>query len=119
MGGRRAALGQRGERAAARWYEARGYQVVARNWRCSAGEIDIVCATTDPTGRSTLVVCEVKTRSTDRRGHPFEAVTPAKQRRLRRLAAAYLRSQCCRFDVVRFDVVAVSGRRLDVVEDAF
>jgi putative endonuclease len=92
---------------------------VARNWRCGAGEIDLVCATRDTGGRTTLVVCEVKTRSSDRQGHPLEAVTPAKQRRLRRLAAAYLRSQRRRFDVIRFDVVAVSGSGLDVVEGAF
>ena len=85
---RNAALGRFGEERAAAHYRAHGYAVLERNWRCAAGEIDLICAR----GR-TLVVCEVKARSRTTHGHPLEAVTPAKQRRLRRLAAAYLRSQ--------------------------
>jgi putative endonuclease len=66
-----------------------------------------------------LVVCEVKARRRDVHGHPVEAVTPAKQRRLRRLAAAWLRSQGARWDVVRFDVVTVLDGEVEVVADAF
>jgi len=66
-----------------------------------------------------LVVCEVKARSRTAHGHPLEAVTPAKQRRLRRLAAAYLRSQDRRWAEVRFDVASVLGATLHVVEGAF
>ncbi len=119
---RRGELGRRGELAAARWYLAHGYEVLERNWRCAEGEIDLLCARTEPGGRDdapVLVVCEVKTRSSVSHGHPLEAVTPAKQRRLRRLAAAFLRTQGGRFHHVRFDVVAVTGRMLDVVESAF
>ena len=118
----RSELGRRGEQAAARWYVARGYEVLARNWRCAAGEIDLVCARSER-GRGriacTLVVCEVKARTSASHGHPLEAVTPAKQRRLRRLAAAFLHSQGRCFDHVRFDVVAVTGLSLEVVESAF
>jgi len=78
-------LGERGERLAAAWYESRGYTVVARNWRCREGEIDLVVARPGE-----LVFCEVKARSSDRFGTPAEAVTPAKQRRLRALAARFL-----------------------------
>ena len=59
--------------------------VVERNWRCPAGEIDIVALDGE-----TLVLCEVKTRSNGGKGTPEEAVTPAKQRRYARLAQAYL-----------------------------
>ena len=74
-----------GEDAAADWYVAHGYEIVARNWRCRAGEIDLICRRS-----RVLVICEVKTRTTEQFGAPFEAVTPAKRRRLRQLATLYL-----------------------------
>jgi putative endonuclease len=118
VGDGRLELGRWGEEAAAGWYEERGYRVVARNWRCAQGEIDLVCTPANEPG-GTLVVCEVKARTSAARGHPLEAVTPAKQIRLRRLAAAFLRSRDASYDVVRFDVVAVTGGTLEVVQDAF
>jgi len=111
---RRAALGQLGEERAAEHYRAHGYAVLERNWRCAAGEVDLICAR----GR-TLVICEVKARTRTTHGHPLEAVTRAKQLRLRRLAAAYLRSQDRRWAEVRFDVATVLGRSLHIVEGAF
>jgi putative endonuclease len=100
--GRRVQLGREGERlACARLTEA-GLSVVARNWRCRLGEIDVIAA-----GPGLLVFCEVKTRRGDAYGTAAAAVTPAKQARLRRLAGAYLASVDhgpCR---VRFDVVTV------------
>jgi putative endonuclease len=113
----RQALGDHGEALAARWYAERDYEVVARKWRIAAGEIDLVLRR----GRE-LVFCEVKTRGSDRFGTPAEAVTPAKQRRIRRLAAAYLSaldSSPRSSYVVRFDVACVSGREVEVIEQAF
>jgi putative endonuclease len=107
-------FGRKGEDQAAEHYRAAGYAVLARNWRCAEGEIDLVCASGD-----TVVVCEVKARRCDHHGHPMEAVTPAKQRRLRRLAAAWLRTQRARWHIVRFDVVTVLDGAVQVVEDAF
>jgi putative endonuclease len=114
VGNANAALGGFGERLAATHYRAHGYAVLERNWRCTAGEIDLICAR-----GTTLVVCEVKARSGTARGHPLEAVTPAKRRRLRRLAAAYLRQSVRRWESVRFDVAAVLDGSLEVVEGAF
>jgi putative endonuclease len=111
---RRRALGVRGEDAAAAWYRARGYEVLARNWRCPEGELDLVVA-----GPGTIVFCEVKARSTSAFGTPFDAVTPAKQRRLRRLAGAWLRQSTVRRPSVRFDVAGVLGGEVEVVEEAF
>ena len=111
---RNAALGGFGERLAAAHYRAHGYAVLERNWRCRAGEIDLICAR-----GTTLVVCEVKARTGSAHGHPLEAVTAPKQRRLRRLAAAYLRQQGRRWPEVRFDVVSVLDGTLEVVEGAF
>ena len=118
---RRIALGHRGEDWAAEWYVDNGYEIVARNWRCAQGEIDLLCThrQVEPPGCSTLIVCEVKARTSNSRGHPLEAVTAAKQQRLRRLAAAYLHSQDVYYDHIRFDVVAVTGQALHVVESAF
>lgn len=110
----RRALGARGEELAARWYRERGYEILDRNWRCRAGEIDIV-ARRD----RTLVVCEVKTRSSDAFGSPAAAVTRSKQLRLRRLAMAWLEAHDRRGVHVRFDVACVVGGRVDVVVAAF
>ena len=108
------ARGRWGEDLAAAWYERRGYVVVARNWRCRTGEIDLVVRH----GR-VVVVCEVKARRTDAYGPAASAVGPAKQQRLRRLAAEWLASSGVRGVEVRFDVVAITGDEIDVVVDAF
>jgi putative endonuclease len=110
----RRALGARGEALAAQWYEQRGYTVVARNWRCREGELDLVVAK----GR-TLVVCEVKARSSAAYGTPFEAVTRTKQQRIRRLAVRWLDDNAVRGVHLRFDVAAVVGGRVEVIEGAF
>lgn len=109
-------LGATGEDRAAAWYVAHGYQVLARNWRCREGEIDLICRS-----GSTVVVCEVKTRSSLAYGHPAEAVTATKQRRLRQLASLWLASGelAVRPRAVRFDVAAVLPGSVDVIEAAF
>lgn len=110
----RRALGARGEALAARWYEAHGYRVVARNWRCREGELDLVLAR-----GSTTVFCEVKTRSSTAYGTPAEAVTATKQTRLRVLAMRWLEATGHRRGHLRFDVACVIGDRIDVIEAAF
>jgi len=102
MSDRRRALGQRGEDAATAYVERQGWTVVERNWRVSAGEVDIICIDGDD-----LVFVEVKTRKSASKGTPDEAVTPAKQRRYERLAREYV-SQAGLDDVsVRFDVISI------------
>ncbi len=110
----RLALGADGEATAAAWYEARGYQVLHRNWRCREGELDLVVRR----GRE-LVFVEVKTRRTDRFGIPAEAITPTKQRRLRALASRYLAATEARAASLRFDVVSILAGELEVIEAAF
>lgn len=104
-------LGRYGEDLAAAHLVSHGHRLLARNWRCPQGEIDILASDGD-----TLVVCEVKTRSSTRFGLPAEAVTPAKRRRLRSLAAAWLAETGGGFGTVRFDVVAVLRPRTGPVE---
>lgn len=106
--GSRAELGAYGEGLAAGHFEAAGARVLARNWRCREGELDLVVL--EPDG--TLVFCEVKTRSGTGFGTPAEAVDPRKARRLRVLACRWL-AECRPGGAVdlRFDVVGVVRRR--------
>jgi putative endonuclease len=118
-GKERRARGRAGEELAVAWYEAHGYEVVARNWRCREGELDVVAR------RGRLhVFCEVKSRSSAAFGVPAEAVGAAKRARLRRLAALWFaglpagRPGARRGGPVRFDVACVLGEVLEVIEDA-
>lgn len=119
-------LGQMGEDAAARWYAGNGYDVLARNWTCPQGEIDLVVSRSASLGTKRAVVAfvEVKTRRSDRYGSGFAAVTADKQRRLRRLAAQWLaevprRTMPTGADI-RFDVVDVDGQgHVQVLHAAF
>ena len=95
-------LGQEGEQAAVSYLEGCGFRILDRNWRCADGEIDIVAVE-----RQTFVVCEVKTRSGTRYGTPLDAVGRTKQRRLRRLAAAWLNAHGIRFEQIRIDVLGL------------
>lgn len=95
-------LGARGEDAAAAFLEHSGWTVVERNWTCRAGEIDIVAL-----DDSELVLVEVKTRRSDSKGTPEEAVGLAKQRRIVRLAREYV-AQAGLSDIqIRFDVITL------------
>jgi putative endonuclease len=99
---RRKALGDFGERVACRHLVDRGLVVLDRNWRCPAGEIDIVALDGD-----VVVVCEVKTRSDARFGTPLEAITIAKADRLYRLGMIWLSKHDVAASELRVDVVAV------------
>ena len=95
-------LGERGEDAAAAYLERIGVTVVQRNWRCQHGEIDIVGLE-----GSTVVLCEVKTRTTRAKGNPEESITSAKRRRYSRLAEAYLQESGLTEVSLRFDVIGL------------
>jgi len=96
-------LGRRGEDAAAAYLERIGMVVDARNWRCPVGEVDIVARDGDA-----VVFVEVKTRRSERAGSAEEAVSATKQKRIARLAEAYLASTGGSMESsVRFDVVAI------------
>jgi putative endonuclease len=98
-------LGARGERIAVAYLTDVGLRVLDRNWRCRDGELDIVAREGDA-----LVFCEVKTRRGIGFGHPVEAVTVTKQRRLRVLAQRWLAAHDEHAPDLRFDVVGVLVR---------
>jgi putative endonuclease len=95
-------LGKQGEDLAARHFVGAGFTILARNWRCAAGEIDIVARDGD-----VLVVAEVKTRTSTAYGTPAEAITRRKIDKLRELALMWLREHPSGGADVRFDVVGV------------
>lgn len=95
-------LGRRGEELAAQYLIGHGYRIVDRNWRCSQGEIDLVA---ERDGE--VAVVEVKTRSSVAFGHPFDAITPAKAARLRRLAALWCAAAPRAPRSLRVDAIAI------------
>ncbi len=100
----RAEIGALGERLAVEYLQSLGLRVLMRNWRCRYGELDVIAA--DDNARVAVFI-EVKTRTSDRFGGIEQAVTPAKVRRLRRLAGLWLARQDARWAGVRIDVVGV------------
>jgi putative endonuclease len=99
---RNKAVGSYGERVAAEHLKSIGMVVLETNWTCKFGEIDIVARDGE-----TLVIVEVKTRTSHSFGGPFEAVTGRKASRLRRLASQWLEVHDIAPDSIRIDVVSV------------
>lgn len=95
-------LGKRGELAAVRFLQRKGYEILETNWVCNAGEADIIAQEDD-----TLCFVEVKTRSNVEKGFPAEAVNAKKRNRYERIAASHLTTyEDC--DIrVRFDVISI------------
>ncbi len=115
MTAKRQRLGRSGEDAAARFYRSHGYQVLDRNWRVKEGELDLICER-----GGEIVFVEVKTRTSTRFGTGAEAVTPAKQRRIRGLALQWLRASGRRSSRLRFDVIDVDAQnRIKPYKNAF
>ncbi|MEI2639882.1 MAG: YraN family protein [Microthrixaceae bacterium] len=108
-------LGQSGENRAAAWYQSQGCRIVARNWRCRDGELDLIIE-----DGNCVVFAEVKTRSSDRYGTPFEAVGWRKQQKLRLLARHWLADNpTVRSRELRFDLVGIIGTRVEVRKSVF
>ncbi len=114
MTGSNQARGRWGEQQAARWYAARGAAVIDRNWRCDRGELDLVVR-----DGTTVVFVEVKARRDERFGPASAAVGDRKQQTLRTLAARWLDEHPEHRGEMRFDVVTITGTRLEVIPHAF
>ena len=96
-------IGALGEQLAVEHLQGLGLRIVARNWRCRYGELDVIATE----GADILVFVEVKTRTGDYFGGVAEAVTPQKVRRIRRLAGLWLAGQDSSWSQIRIDVVGV------------
>ena len=117
-------LGARGEQIAINYLRNRGYRILEHNYRNRLGEIDIIARQ-----GSELVFVEVKTRSDNLFGSPFDSVTAAKQRQLSKVALEYLSKHNCLDYPARFDVVGIllmennetcfRDARIELVQNAF
>ena len=108
--------GHAAEARALAFLRQRGLRLVARNYRCRVGEIDLVMQQAD-----TLVFIEVRYRNSSRFGSGVESVTPAKQRKLLNTASRFLQERALNTPC-RFDVVGISGRdqtEIEWIRDAF
>lgn len=103
------------EDIAAKHLEAIGYRIIERNYRCRAGEIDLIAA-----DKGTIVFVEVKYRKGSGSGYPEEAVTPYKQRRISFAASFFCMMNHIPGNVpCRFDVVAIDNQGLRHYKNAF
>jgi putative endonuclease len=113
----RSEIGRQYEEIASRFLTNQGYRILARNWRCPGGELDLVGV-----DGSTLSFIEVRARSSRASYAPEDTVGPTKRRRLVRAAEAYLAANpwegLCRFDVVAVDLGATSST-VRLFRDAF
>jgi putative endonuclease len=112
-------LGDRGENVAARELRNKGYTIIVRNFQCDLGEIDIIARQ-----GTTLVFCEVKTRTDDAQVSPQEQVNATKQHQVTKAAKFYLSRYGVPQPPARFDVIAIvwpTGRSPQVthIENAF
>jgi putative endonuclease len=100
----RAEIGAFGEQLAVDQLTALNLEILARNWRCRWGELDIIAADNNA---GTVIFVEVKTRTTTQFGGVEQAVTPEKVRRLRRLAGLWLAEHDQHWPALRIDVIGV------------
>ena len=107
-------LGASAEALAIALLEQRGYRIVERNFRVRAGEIDIVARDGD-----VLVFVEVRSRADAEHGHAAEMIGPRKQRQVARVAAHYLQQRDPVYAQARFDVVAITGGEIELIQDAW
>lgn len=116
MNGQR--TGRAGEELAARFLEQQGYRILHRNYRFDRGEIDLIAEE-----GSELVFIEVKTRRGERFGTPVEAVTPAKEEQMKKVAEGYLLRHGLEHQACRFDIVSVwyegPDSKINLLKNAF
>jgi putative endonuclease len=107
-------VGRNGEARAVAFLVDRGYAIVARNWRCRIGELDLIARDGD-----TLAFVEIRSRADGSRGDAIATVGAAKQRKLAQVAAAYLAAERPVARACRFDVVGLTGDDIVLIKDAF
>ena len=106
----RSPLGERGEKTARKFLKQQGLEILAQNYRCPRGEVDLIAldrSTRAQMGAETICFVEVKTRSSDRYTDPESAVDADKQHRVRKAADYYLASRDAEGFNVRFDIVSI------------
>ncbi len=123
-------IGSGAEDVASAFLRSQGYFIVERNFRCRAGELDLVAYRADPCEADSpdpliarrarmLIFIEVRARTDDEHGNGVEAIGVHKQRQVARMAAHYLAARQPEYEEIRFDVVGVTGGVPVLIEDAF
>jgi putative endonuclease len=111
-------FGEKGESIAVRYLKKKGYKILEKNYRTKLGEIDIIAK-----DKGTIVFVEVKSRRSWQFGSPKGAVTPAKQRKISKVALYYLKTNDRSNARARFDVVTITATRdkskIEIVKNAF
>lgn len=109
------AKGKAAEAQAAAYLQAKGYTLIARNFRAPHGEIDLIMRR-----EKLLVFVEVKERKSQTFGGPVAAVTPAKQKRIAATAAYFIKTQpALTYDQIRFDIISILPGKTEHLENAF
>lgn len=107
-------FGNKGEDAATTHLLKNGYTIIARNYSCTMGEVDIIAAK-----NNILFFIEVKTRSTDAFGGPVAAVNKAKQKRIAKAAISFIKTKKPAFEAVIFDIIAITAGNVEHIPNAF
>ncbi len=107
--------GNKAEDQAAKYLKEKGYKILARNFSCKMGEIDIIAEDK----QKTLIFVEVKQRKTNLFGGGLAAVNKAKQRRIALTAAAYIKKTRINYFALRFDIITVTAGVIQHYENAF
>lgn len=108
------AYGNEAEELAVNYLKQNGYKIIARNYACKTGEIDIIAQK-----GGCLVFAEVKARATQAFGGPVDAVTPAKQKKVANTAMCYIKEKNPKFDSLMFDIIAVLDGKAQHIQNAF
>lgn len=108
-------VGTKYEEKAISHLKSKGYHILAKNFRCKIGEIDVIAKE-----EGYLVFIEVKYRSTTKNGYPHEAINPYKTNKIIKTAEFYMLTNNISFDTpCRFDVVTILGKDIDIIKNAF
>lgn len=106
--------GDKAEERAAKYLQDNGYKILKRNYLCPLGEVDIIAQK-----EGALVFVEVKQRSSEAFGGPVAAVTKSKQQKIAKAAATYLKRENPSYNALLFDIIAITGDRLEHIKNAF
>jgi len=107
-------LGKLGEDIAVKYLRKNGYQIIERNFRNKLGEIDIIAREGD-----VISFIEVKSRGSEQFGSGLEAIDKRKMRKLSQVALTYIKLHSLEDVMCRFDVLALSDSKIDLIKNAF
>lgn len=106
--------GDAGEEQAANYLKEKGYKILARNYACKTGEVDIIAQK-----NKAIIFVEVKLRASNAFGGGVAAVTKSKQNKIATAAINYIKDRKPEFDSLMFDIIAITDGKLEHIQNAF